>query len=226
MKKYIFLLLIVAICSCQKSGENTPPTPPPPLKYNVTIIKKGDGTVNPESSLTITDGTSAVVTATPNAGNVLYSAVLSGVGPMTLDKREGEIQLNISNIKSHTTLNIDFINKHLYTLIKSSKPYHLDSMNVYNEAGKMIAVLGMTDFEKSAENTFLYPEMNFKTVAKNGTTSLIPFSVSGNSITIGAYTNTITKNDDKHFSMRTPLREVPGWPFVIATEYVYSRQYP
>lgn len=218
----VFTLLLVA--SCVKDDLPKPPYPPV-VTYTVNIKCTGKGITNPEKSLTLVSGYSGKVIATPEQDYVLYSATLSGVGSLPLEKREGDVSLNISGLNSNSELEVVFLNKNLYTLIKSSNPYHLDSMNVYNEAGKMIASIGLAEEMKSAEMFFLYPEMNQKTIGKNGSISFIPFSLSGNSITIGSAVYTITKNDDKHFSMRTPYRILGGvYNFPTATEYVYSRQ--
>ena len=215
-------MFILLVAGCTKDNSVSPP---PVVSYTVYIKCTGKGVTNPEKSLTLVSGYSGKVIATPEQDYVLYSATLSGVGSLPLEKREGDVPLNISGLNSNSDLEITFLNKNLYTLIKSSNPYHLDSMNVYNEAGKMIASIGLDEEIKSAEIFFVYPEMKRKTITKNGTVSFIPFLVSGNSITISNDVYTITKNDDKHFSMRTPYRILGGvYNFPTATEYVYSRQ--
>lgn len=215
-------MFILLVAGCTKDNSVSPP---PVVTYTVNIKCTGKGVTNPEKSLTLVSGYSGKVVATPEQDYVLYSATLSGVGSLPLEKREGDVSLNISGLNSNSELEVIFLNKNLYTLIKSPNPYHLDSMNVYNEAGKMIASIGLAEEMKSAEMFFLYPEMKVKSVSKTGTVAFVPFSISGNSISIADYTYTIIKNDDKHFSMRTPYRILGGvYNFPTATEYVYSRQ--
>ena len=151
------LLAIAAfVISCQKE-ENTPPKPPP-VKYEVKISIKGNGKTN--SSGTIKDinpGSSVTVVATPDPDNALFSAILTGREPLTISKLEGDISIDLTDIKANAELKLDFLTKMLYTLVKPGKPYHLDSMNVHNSNNILVKVLTLQMHRKTKNTASLIP---------------------------------------------------------------------
>lgn len=200
---------------------------PPPVKYEVKISIKGNGKSNPSGTIKdINPGSSVTVVATPDPDNVLFSAILTGREPLTISKLEGDISIDLTDIKANAELKLDFLTKMLYTLVKPGKPYHLDSMKVHNSNNILVMNITVTDAEKNDEYSFTYPDMRFVCKSPDGRQSSSPFTLSGSVLTLGSpslYIQESRTNENK-LVFRTPPEPKPGYVGLVTTEYVYVRR--